>query len=118
MAHTPGPWQALPATENMSRWMISQVPPARNTAPFYIASVYTYEPKYTQVDAEANATLLATAPEMLTELERVRADLAILVRDQLRLEAYSFERIDALIAKARGEPPTPVPNETTREEEL
>lgn len=71
MGHTPDPWQIIPPSDHTENWMIAQVPPANNTAPFYIGAVYTYEPKHKEVDAEANANLMGNALLMFQVLEAV-----------------------------------------------
>ena len=85
MAYTPEPWQVIPPSDHTENYMIAQVPPANNTAPFYIAAVYTYEPKHRHVDAEANARIMGNAPLMFEALEM--ADRA----DQLRLRWQEYE---------------------------
>jgi len=68
MAHTPGPWQALPPDEDCSRWIIVQIAPGNRSYPMYIGSVYT-ETLGLALDAAANAHLFEAAPEMLAACE-------------------------------------------------
>lgn len=52
-------------------------------------------------DRHADGRLMAAAPALLAELERVRDDLAMLAGAGIRLVAC--KRVDTLIAKVRGE---------------
>ena len=91
MAHTKGPW----SKRRKLNYAIEIYGPDDQS----ICTVYPNGRR----DVHAIATLIAAAPEMLAELESMRDDLALLVSERVRLEFYDFERIDAVIAKARGE---------------
>ena len=98
MKHTTGPWKVLGGT------IIETVKDER-----WICSV-PEEPHY---EVRANARLIAAAPELLEALEQAR--IAINVLDDSALGrhpeiGYSFKsellnRIDTVIAKAKGEEP-------------
>jgi hypothetical protein len=102
MSHTPGPWQALPPDKHCTRWIIGQVPPAKNTANFYIAHVYTEAVKYKDVDAEANACLIAAAPDLLAACKSFVQQYDIAFRRQYapQWEQNALAEIDRAIAKA------------------
>jgi hypothetical protein len=59
--HTPGPWAAVPGTKNKTAYV-------RGPEQEAIADVLKYSVGYKQ--QEANALLIAAAPEMLEALER------------------------------------------------
>ncbi len=93
MAHTPGPWWV-----QVVKGIGVGVFGTRGTMGEPVAQVYS---AFSDVQKD-NATLIAAAPAMLAEPESVRDDLALLVSEG-HIESYGLGRIDALIAKARGE---------------
>lgn len=68
--HTPGPWHITTnykgITEIINRFVRSKSP-----HPFYIALIHPPLPHHLR-DKEANARLIAAAPDLLTALEAVR----------------------------------------------
>ena len=91
MAHTPGPWWYDKRTESIgcaSGWLGR------------VQHTQEADPPFGNPDDDGQ--LMAAAPEMLAELESVRDDMRLLVSER-HIEYYNFERIDAVIAKARGE---------------
>ena len=87
--HTPGPWEAVKA--NWDRTLIRHALPGDAHVPGYIAEVNNIGAGY-----EANARLIAAAPELLEELQRARRVLVA--------EGYiPAATMDAAIAKATGE---------------
>ena len=95
MSYTPGPWKA--------------------DGPYVSDEHYFYKGHW-EVDfpdghsclipvtdnAEANARLIAAAPDLYRELCGVREDLALLVREG-HIEYYDFTAMDAAIASAKGD---------------
>lgn len=84
--HTPGPWRTTRFTGNKS-WTIQ-----RSDTHEALASVRT---------GEANARLIAAAPEMLEALKEARGWIE-LAEDMCRDTSAALSKIDALIAKAEG----------------
>jgi hypothetical protein len=89
---TPGPWSAS-QTYPPGDWCIH----ARGI-PWQLA----YLRGHSEIDwpLEANARLIAAAPELYDELENARAIIA----GEAPQYGEAIARIDALLAKARGEP--------------
>jgi hypothetical protein len=91
-AHTPGPWFVSPPTrENPSE--------ARVTA--LAGGVRIYEAPLTR-ETEANAHLIAAAPDMLAALERLLSSALIAQPYNAQFFAPVVAAADAAIAKARG----------------
>ena len=97
MTHTPGPWKVSPVLPGYYEWV-------RNSDGHLVADCASILPSE---ECEANAALIAAAPEMLGALEDLVHDI----------EVYEFEgdfeddddfkttvdKARAAIAKARGE---------------
>ena len=96
--HTPGPWKATTenATVYLHPWIVT-------TGKHVIADVYL----------EADAHLIAAAPQMLDELEEALRLYEEGMKSRAAAEAMyesgqvpkSYERIRAVITEARGLPP-------------
>ena len=88
--HTPGPWEIKrhfdPGYKNISA--------QKHTALAQV--VWCMEDEDRSPSCEANAHLIAAAPELLEALERVKATGVF-------LGAIPQEMVDAAIAKAKGE---------------
>ncbi len=98
---TPGPWIALRGVDGEPhRWGVFQAVADRPN--YHIASVENGAPGDTLKTEEANARLFAAAPDLLALLVEARSwvdgDEKIFPREQ-----DICNRIDAAIAKARGE---------------
>ena len=102
--HTPGPWATNTAGS------------AKRGEPFKITEIYVYAPgtqddtaicadvidPITQEPSEANARLIAAAPDLLQELRNIaNADTAEW-DDRSEFEAWAKSRARAAIAKATG----------------
>ena len=90
--HTPGPWRAEKHPQHdhvhcSELWMIIAGEPD-DCSDAEIAQVIAYE-------AEANARLIAAAPDMLEALKEARALLRGCIGE-------AIDRIDAALAKAEG----------------
>lgn len=91
MKYTPGPWQADPTK---SFYVFGeQEPESFNTRPF-VANAST----------EANARLIAAAPELLAVLERLLRCLSW-IQHPTGLTLDAMEQARAAIAKAKGDQP-------------
>ena len=62
MTHTPGPWKIEPDIYSKDRWYISGAEPSQK----FIADVWQGDNK---PDGEANARLIAAAPDLLAAME-------------------------------------------------
>jgi hypothetical protein len=89
MKHTPGPWQLLPRTEDLPAYVCKDANDKLNTE---IAVIYRATD-----DCDANARLIAAAPELLEALEACFSAL----NNEGR---YQGERSQAsrALAKAKG----------------
>jgi hypothetical protein len=107
--HTPGPWAAVPNTERcgygpfeVSKTLVQSRPDADG---LYVACVLTDIPPDQH---EANARLIAAAPEMLQGLHAILSDLRHLEQygpGSVDLSGYYLVGIPALITKATGATP-------------
>lgn len=94
--HTPGPWKA---SFNGTCWQIDASMDAVATTQFCYAE-----------EAEANANLLASAPDLLAALKLARRSMIVSVTgisDGLTIHEVRqwIEQTDAAIAKAEGRAP-------------
>lgn len=97
MTYTPGPWRVI------EKVGFSVYP---EDSPVYIAFMNN-----ARSNCEANANLMAAAPEMLEALERIRGILKDNPNVRVQAKdigndlavALNFERVDKAIAKAKGE---------------
>ena len=64
MPHTPGPWEVVPEDRAESRWVIGDEEGGS------IASCEPCGPWITPAQADANARLIAAAPDLLVTLHR------------------------------------------------
>lgn len=91
--HTPGPWKATEHGEIFSP----------EPTPSHVASVNQF-PNHSE--SEANARLIAAAPEMLEALIACRKDISTPISDHpwaiKQRKAHALA--DAAIAKAKGQP--------------
>ena len=92
VSYTPGPWEAIGLT------VIEATGQHRDIGELFSCHEFTVE--ISEVEAEANAHLIAAAPEMLAELEYQRD------RNYNSFEpdnqSNSYKRLDAMIRKAKG----------------
>jgi hypothetical protein len=97
--HTPGPWSA--ATMKGGRPLVRPKVSDFDTQP-----IATVEGGYSQsqVVLNANARLIAAAPDLLDALRELRERCGSAVRDAGKFLA-ALDRADAAIAKATGEGP-------------
>ncbi len=63
--HTPGPWNAVPSTCETG-WLIG---PRETNGPDYVADVHKLTHGRSDEDSEANARLIAAAPDLLAACE-------------------------------------------------
>lgn len=107
--HTPGPWDYVPSTEHHGPY-VSAI--CGDIADCYTMSNPTaasvrnggdsYPIPFQGDEADANARLIAAAPEMLNMLRECRATFAYAAGDGDG-EAHQFvDQIDAVLAKAEG----------------
>jgi len=114
VTHTPGPWLAVPFHDDgQAGWQITEM---ATNAQLGVADVLYRRGKYKATNhyaAEANARLIAAAPEMLGALKIAHATICQLVDEKnLSSEGMTAEeyqkhstwvgRIQAAIAKAEG----------------
>jgi len=103
-SHTPGPWTVESATSEALHdiALAYQMPEAEN--PKLIATAYcdhedvSYAGRISSIEAEANARLMALAPEMLAVLEEC---VCLGALDLLR-DAPAIAAARAIVAKAKG----------------
>lgn len=68
MSHTPGPWVVTPSTGSLGEFQIETI---HKNAPIYVAEVIG---GLESVEQEANARLIAAAPEMFAVIERLMSE--------------------------------------------
>ena len=94
--HTPGPWFARPASASNLQWEVRALIPGTRRS-YMLAELSAPWPQSERSpQAEADAHLIAAAPELLSMLEDIRDEA-------LPPGSLWIEEIDALLAKARGE---------------
>lgn len=100
--HTPGPWHIKSATASGFKTKSGGngiYAPARPTDDFFILQIASMETNLSGQEVEANARLIAAAPELL--------EAAIYLMDDLRHSyeprSAALDKIEAAIAKATGE---------------
>ncbi len=104
--HTPGPWS--------EKWV--RPDPARGHTFDPTCAILAYAPEYGKTvrladvadpldaEAEANARLIASAPDLLAALEELTDQLrGIGIPDWHGAEGLTLEQADAAIARAKGE---------------
>lgn len=108
--HTPGPWHVgdLAAPNLAGRNALVYAPSG-----YAVADAKVFHCKFGVPEMEANARLIAAAPDMLEALEGLllvepttRSDLAwemLTIHEKARRYDQALERIKSAIAKARGE---------------
>ena len=89
--HTPGPWYKSDKTDDM----IQITKPDEEGI---IAEVWSYHHKDRVDETEANASLIAAAPDLLEALEKIYAEAG--VKGGLTWDYYEMARI--AIEKAKG----------------
>lgn len=104
--HTPGPWAVQNAEEctgrqldDLVKWVVTG-----DQHSLWISSGPTWDPEHAE-ESEANARLIAAAPELLEALQGTRREIAALVAacgDGV-CTAAALEAADTAIAKATGE---------------
>ncbi len=88
--HTPGPWEIRRDTDVTGY-------------PVFSIAGMSGEQKRDVVTLDANARLIAAAPDLLAALEDLRAEaLAWLRKDPEAVSRLTQDVVDAAIAKARG----------------
>lgn len=96
MTHTPGPWE-------VNGYAIEAVDETDPTWSIFIASVEDIDDEYGNTDA--NARLIAAAPELLEACEVAKAALKSLIPGATNVSAEGdtdYELICAAIRKAKG----------------
>jgi len=100
--HTPGPWSVIPPDENSKSWFVGRdrLGASIGTVPEHFKDDRTFYVccfRYFPIDdAEANANLIAAAPDMYEVLED-------LLKYKGVMSDESVARARSAIAKARGE---------------
>lgn len=91
--HTPGPWQPVALA---ARWAVTTTAKPRT---FNICIVNN-----DRIEQEANARLIAAAPELLAALKDARGELYIrhISGDESQALGAAIDKCDAAIAKAEG----------------
>jgi len=95
--HTPGPWEIHPQFDSCYRDI---------SAPNHIALarvVWRFEEEDRSPSCEANAHLIAAAPDLLEALECYVEKVADLNRYGVMIETSLRKKAEAAIAKARGD---------------
>jgi hypothetical protein len=102
--HTPGPWTRCKSTESGGSFITHiDAEYVGHDVCFVYASHGMFDPVVTTEQDDANANLIAAAPELLESLESVLT-LARLKWGNLDKDAWAeFEKARAAIAKAKGE---------------
>lgn len=105
--HTPGPWEAIkwtshaPTTVVSAEWAAAILKGKHFTGGAVIADCQGARSGYLDDEAEANARLIAAAPELLEALTKIRQ-----VADGFKVDVpwgKIIEMADAALRKARGE---------------
>lgn len=91
-AHTPGPWGYTPERIDPLGWVAGRGPKVHSAKGVGICNVQSGDGK--QAEAEANAQLIASAPELLMALKYAL--------DYMNPADPATDAIVALIAKAEG----------------
>lgn len=95
--HTPGPWEAEARQHGMAIYANYKNAPSE-----YLALINGYEESKEDRDRNrANARLMASAPDLLSALERVLECHRLKI--SLNTNAGAVEQARAAIAKAKGE---------------
>src|SRR5690625_1372419 len=100
---TPGPWRA---NRNSSFWEIEPESRDRgiNGIPYTVGDVCSTDPgRPDDGKQEANAHLIAAAPDLYEALEEARGTIQALIDEGYTGHIDQRGRIDAALAKARGE---------------
>lgn len=94
MAHTPGPWQVMPPERAIHDWVIADQEGGS------LAECSPAGPWVARAEADANAALIAAAPDLLAALKLLVADVADYEAWQRPCHALDVAR--AAIAKAEA----------------
>ena len=97
--HTPGPWTVGPAFDNDGQPEIiieHQTPAGNLVVAVALAGLQ---------GQEANARLIAAAPDLLEALEHIMRCIPMGGFAQIHHGSSTWEQIDAAVSKARGELP-------------
>jgi hypothetical protein len=95
-AHTPGPWVITPhPTPNVDVFGVGEVMDDKETQ-YALSHTICYQ------NAEANARLIAAAPELLEALVEIMEQVGGYVPDT---DKSAWSRASQIIAKAKGEQP-------------
>jgi hypothetical protein len=98
---TPGPWEYIPSNKHHGPYVCG--PFGGDICDCYIRNGGTSRPIHFQSDcADANAQLLAAAPELYATLAEIRQWMDA---EMGAWDAKFIAQIDALLARARGEQP-------------
>jgi hypothetical protein len=95
-AFTPGPWEARDTCSQQERWVVGADHPYSSEHRLTVAR---------EIETEANARLIAAAPELYEALEAARREIVFHLRgnEALIKSSAAIYGIDAILAKARGE---------------
>lgn len=95
-AHTPGPWAFRPSESDSN---LFQVLDAQGVV---IGFVFRGDRAATRAVCEANARLIAAAPDLLQELRNIANADTVEWDDRSEFEAWAKSRARAAIAKVEG----------------
>ena len=97
--HTPGPWTV---TADGAGWYIEATPERGHSLAFIASPEFQEEPDTSASEAEANASLIAAAPDLLEALQWLVDILPDPDLDNDELQRTWTRRARAAIAKATG----------------
>jgi hypothetical protein len=110
--HSPGPWEAHGGGGTGTRWNIYAwyVPPRGSVTPAGRLLVAQVNVAATGAEREANARLIAAAPDLLAALKRLRRQVSLTPSGMLagisgRDDERTIADVDAAVAKAEGGAP-------------
>ena len=102
MKHTPGPWRIVDMPQEGAPHIAAGT--TNDDMTLVAAIIWPYETEGWRAEDEANARLIASAPELLEALERVERLMGFgIFPKAVRLSAEEAMLIRAAIKKARGE---------------
>lgn len=102
--HTPGPWieDHFQYAGEHQRDIYAELSDGSRVQVAAVAEMLGFRPHW---EAEANANLMAAAPDLLEALEKVAGHFLMLATGNMPAESYAddFNAAQAAIARARGE---------------
>ncbi len=108
IAHSPGPWVAEPNRRLRSQVMSESIG-VRGPGGLYLAAAFDFNRTDRDAEVEANARLIAAAPDMLAVMESIYVDLVDYSKQlsgsystgSIALSSCA-DQVAAVIAKAKG----------------